>query len=153
MIRLATVVCFSLVLLVQKIVAQQPTTPPPAPPAGPSMTPTVLPVADSITVTVVLKHQQDKNMTEIRRKLEANGFWDLFPPKEARVISWNIVMGLGHVITLRLPANEIRALNLAIQNGAWGAYDTEIYMTYDYLPFWYEYMEKRAEVKDENEKN
>ena len=138
--------------LVSVVIAQKPTDPQAAP-QGPSMSPAALPVADSVTVTVVLKHQQDKNMTEIRRKLEANGFWDLFPPREAHVLSWNIVMGLGHVVMLRLPANDVRILNLAIQNGAWGAYDTEIYLTYDYMPIWEEYMERRAEAKDERDKN
>lgn len=31
-------------------------------------------------------------------------------------------MGLGHIITLQVPAGAF-GLNLAIENGAWGAYD------------------------------
>lgn len=104
---------------------------------------------DSLMVTVVLKHQQDKNLSEIRRILEAQGFWEVFPPSDARVVSWTIAMGLGHVVTLQLPAGAIRRLNLALENGAWGAFDTEVYMTYDYQPVWRDYIEKRADAKEE----
>lgn len=105
--------------------------------------------ADSVMVTVILKHQQDKNLPEIRRVLEAQGFWDMFPTEEARVLSWTIAMGYGHVIVLKVPAGAIRRLNLAIENGAWGAYNSEIYLSYDYKPVWQEYMEKREEAKDD----
>lgn len=117
---------------------------------GPSTAlPATVPKSDSVTVTVILKHQQDKNLPEIRRILEAQGFWDMFPPEDARVISWTIAMGLGHIITLELPANAVRRLNLALENGAWGAFDTQVYMTYDYRPVWKDYIEKRADAKEE----
>lgn len=133
----------------QLAVAQQPvTTPAPASP-GPPVEPTTIPTKDSVLVTLILKHQQDKNLQEIRRILEAQGFWDMFPPKEARIVSWTIAMGLGHVIVLQIPANAVRRLNLAIENGAWGAYDTEIYLSYDYRSIWEDYIEKREEAKDE----
>ena len=98
-------------------------------------------------VTIVLKHQQNKNLAEIRRVLEAQGFWDMFPPEDARVISWTLAIGLGHVITLQVPAGAIRRLNLAIENGAWGAYDSEIFLSYDYKSIWQEYVEKREDAK------
>jgi hypothetical protein len=118
---------------------------------GPTTSPSELATEDSVLVTVIFKHQQDKNLMEIRRKLEANGFWDLFPPKDARVISWNIVMGLGQVVTIKIPTGAVRNLNLSIQNGAWGAYDTEIYLSYDYMPIWTDYLEKRNESKDDKD--
>lgn len=105
--------------------------------------------ADSVTVTVILKHQQDKNLPEIRRVLEAQGFWDIFPPQDCRVVSWTMAMSLGHIITLKVPAGAIRRLNLAIENGAWGAYSSEIYITYDYMPIWQDYIEKREEAKED----
>ena len=105
--------------------------------------------SDSVLVTIILKHQQDKNLSEIRRILEQQNFWEMFPPKSARVISWTIAMGLGHVIVMELPASDVRTLNLAIQNGAWGAYDSEIYISYDYKPVWKDYIEKREEAKAE----
>ena len=116
---------------------------------GPPAVPAAIPTKDSVLVTVVLKHQQNKNLQEIRRVLEAQGFWDMFPPEDSRVVSWTLAMGLGHVIVLQLPANAIRRLNLAIENGAWGAYDSEIYLSYDYHSIWREYLEKREEARDD----
>jgi hypothetical protein len=118
--------------------------------AGPS-TSAQATVEDSVTITVILKHQQDKNLPEIRRILESQGFWDIFPPVDAKVVSWNIAMGLGHIIVLELPTGAIRRLNLAIENGAWGAYDSEIYLTYDYKEIWEDYIEKREEAKAERQ--
>ena len=123
--------------------AQQPSTQP----EGPSFTPPAPQHADSVMVTIILKHQQDKNLAEIRRILEAQGFWDMFPPEDARVVSWTLAMGVGHIITLQVPAGAVRRLNLAIENGAWGAYDSEIYLSYDYMPVWKDYIEKREDAK------
>ena len=127
--------------------AQQPTTPDASLP-GPSVNADAQ-KADSVMVTVILKHQQDKNLPEIRRVLEAQGFWDIFPPQDCRVVSWTMAMSLGHIITLKVPAGAIRRLNLAIENGAWGAYSSEIYITYDYMPIWQDYIEKREEAKED----
>jgi hypothetical protein len=133
-----------LLLAVATLHAQQP-----AAPEGPSTTAQAVVGADSILITVVLKHQQDKNLPEIRRILEAQGFWDIFPPQDARVVSWTLAMGLGHIITLQCPAGAIRRLNLALENGAWGAFDTEIYLTYDYKSVWEDYIERREEAKED----
>ena len=124
--------------------AQQPTIP-----EGPSTTANPVPEVDSVLVTVILKHQQDKNLPEIRRILESQGFWDIFPPQDVRVVSWTLAMGLGHIITLYVPAGAIRRLNLALENGAWGAFDTEIYLTYDYQAVWQDYIERREEAKED----
>ncbi len=125
----------------------QPTTPA-TPLPGPSMNAEAQ-KADSFMVTVILKHQQDKNLPEIRRVLEAQGFWDIFPPQDCRVVSWTMAMSLGHIITLKVPAGAVRRLNLAIENGAWGAYSSEIFITYDYMPIWQDYIEKREEAKED----
>ena len=124
--------------------AQQPTVP-----EGPSTTAAPVVQADSVLVTVILKHQQDKNLPEIRRILEAQGFWDIFPPEDVRVVTWTLAMGLGHIITLHVPAGAIRRLNLALENGAWGAFDTEIYLSYDYQSVWQDYIERREEAKED----
>jgi len=52
------------------------------------------------------------------------------------VVSWYVMMGIGQVVTLRFPAERLRDVNLAIEHGAWGAYRTEFYPTYDYKPVW-----------------
>lgn len=134
--------------------AQQPTDKKDTPPAvihssGPSTTPAGEIEVDSVTITVILKHQQDKNLPEIRRVLEAQGFWDIFPTSDSRVVSWTLAMGLGHIITIKIPAGAIRRLNLALENGAWGAFDTEIYITYDYMPIWQDYLDQKMEAKED----
>jgi len=91
---------------------------------------------DSVMITIFLKHQQDKSLKEIQKKQEENKLWEQFPPKEARVISWYVMMGIGQVVTVKIPAHALRALNLSIENGAWGAFNTEFYPTYDYMPVW-----------------
>ena len=42
------------------------------------------------------------------------------------------MMGIGQVVTLRVPAERLRDVNRAIEQTAWGAYRTEFYATYDY---------------------
>ncbi|MGI9372454.1 MAG: hypothetical protein ACR2OJ_08155 [Hyphomicrobiales bacterium] len=91
---------------------------------------------DSILLTIHLKHQQDKNLEEINAKLDAAGFWKKFPPEGSEVVSWYVMMGIGQVVTLKVPANKLRDVNLAIEQSAWGAFDTEFYPTYDFEPVW-----------------
>ncbi len=121
----------------------------PTAPEGPSTQAPVVTGVDSVLITVILKHQQDKNLPEIRRILEAQGFWDIFPPQDVKVVSWTLAMGLGHIITLQCPAGAIRRLNLALENGAWGAFDTEIYLTYDYQSVWLDYIERRTDARED----
>ena len=92
-------------------------------------------------LTVFLKHQQDKNLGEINAKLEATGFWKAFPPAGIEVASWYVMMGIGMVVTLRVPPARLREVNLALEKCAWGAFSTAFHPTYDYRPIW----EKRKE--------
>ena len=55
-----------------------------------------------------------------------------FPPPGVQVVSWYVMMGIGQVVTLRVPADKLREVNRAIENTAWGGYRTEFYPTYDY---------------------
>jgi hypothetical protein len=111
----------------------QPTAPPaavvlgqpqPTAPAAPQEKGTML-------LTVFLKHDQSKTLTEIKAHLEAKGFWQKFPPPGVEVVSWYVMMGIGQVVTLRFPAEKLRDVNLAIEQSAWGAYRTEFDPTYD----------------------
>jgi hypothetical protein len=106
---------------------------------------------DSLSVTVILKYQQDHTFAELRRQLEANGFWEAFPPADSRVVSWNVAVGLGHIVTLKMPATGVRRLYLSLANGAWGAFNSEVFMTYDYMSIWQDYIEKREDAKAERE--
>lgn len=135
--------------ILNETVAQQPAAKPEPASPGPPVEPKMIPIKDSVLVTVILKHQQGKNLQEIRRILEAQGFWDLFPPEDARVISWTLAMGLGHVVVLQVPVSAVRRLNLSLENGAWGAFDTEIYLSYDYKSLWEDYINKREEARDD----
>jgi hypothetical protein len=59
--------------------------------------------ADYVLVTVVLKHDQSRNLDEITKLLDEQGFWAKFPPDGIVVESWYVMMGLGHVAALRVP--------------------------------------------------
>ena len=89
---------------------------------------------DSILLTVFLKHQKDKNLGEINAKLDDTGFWKQFPPEGCEIVSWYVMMGVGQVVTLRVPAAKLRDVNLVIEKSAWGAFDTEFFPTYDFRP-------------------
>ncbi|MCC7245765.1 MAG: hypothetical protein IT269_08810 [Saprospiraceae bacterium] len=141
--KFLTCLAIALLFIVRQSAAQTPG-------AGPSTQANVL-QTDSVMVTVVLKHQQDKNLPEIRRILEAQGFWEMFPPQDARVVSWTLALNLGHIIVMQVPAGAVRRLNLAIENGAWGAYDSEIYLSYDYKGIWQDYIQKREEAKEDRQ--
>ena len=90
------------------------------------------PDAGAFLLTIFLKHDQSKNLGEIQAELKKAGFDEKFPPKGIEVVSWYVMMGIGQVVTLRVPAERLREVNLAIENGAWGAFRTEFYPTYDY---------------------
>ena len=98
---------------------------------------------DEILLTVMLKHQQDKNLSEINARLEQTGFWKAFPPDGVEVVSWYVMMGIGQVVTLKVPATRLRDVNLAIERNAWGAFSTEFYPTYDFRPVWEKLKEEK----------
>jgi hypothetical protein len=87
-------------------------------------------------LTIFLKHDQTKSLGEINRHLEKTGFWKKFPPAGTEVVSWYVMMGIGQVVTLKLPPEKLREVNLAIEENAWGAFKTEFYPTYDFKPIW-----------------
>jgi hypothetical protein len=93
-------------------------------------------VGGEMLLTIFLKHRQSMNLGEINRKLDETGFWKKFPPQGAEVASWYVMMGIGQVVTLKLPAAKLREVNLAIEQNAWGAFETEFYATYDFEPVW-----------------
>jgi hypothetical protein len=55
-----------------------------------------------------------------------------FPPDGLAVESWYVLMGLGHVVTVRVPPARLREFNRSIEAGAWKAFRSEIYATYDF---------------------
>jgi hypothetical protein len=87
---------------------------------------------NAVMLTIFLKHDQSRPLGELNAQLEKQGFYKAFPPAGVEVVSWNIVMGIGQVVTLRLPASRLREINRIFETTAWGAYHTEFYPTYDY---------------------
>jgi hypothetical protein len=94
---------------------------------------TAPPTADNaVMITVFLKHDQSRPLGELNAQLEKQGYYKAFPPAGVEVVSWYVVMGIGQVVTLRLPASRLREVNRVLEDKAWGAYHTEFYPTYDY---------------------
>ena len=87
---------------------------------------------DTFLLTIFLRHDESKPLPKINDELRAQGFFKAFPPPGIEVVSWYVMMGIGQVVTLRVPASRLREVNRAIENTAWGGYRTEFYPTYDY---------------------
>lgn len=91
------------------------------------------PTADNaVMITVLLKHDQSRPLGELNAQLDRQGYYKAFPPEGIEVVSWYVMMGIGQVVTLRLPASRLREVNRIFETTAWGAYRTEFYPTYDY---------------------
>lgn len=99
--------------------------------------------SSKVMITIFLKQFQENNLTDIQQELEQNGFYKLFPPDSVEIVTWYVMMGVGQVVTVRLSPARLRDLNLAIERGAWGAFSTEFYPTYDYLPIWKDIMKDK----------
>jgi len=87
---------------------------------------------NAVMITVFLKHDQSRPLSELNAQLDKQGYYKAFPPQGVEIVSWYIMMGIGQVVTLRLPASKLREVNRALENTAWGPYRTEFYPTYDY---------------------
>jgi len=87
---------------------------------------------NAILLTVFLRHDQSRPLAELNEQLAKQGFYKAFPPPGIEVVAWNVVMSIGQIITLRLPATRLREINRVLEDTAWGAYRTEFYPTYDY---------------------
>ncbi|WP_228693538.1 hypothetical protein [Lunatimonas sp.] len=110
------IICLGLFFAIQRVHAQEPVK------------------NDSIMITIFMKHHQDKNIDELTEIRERNGFTENFPPASARVMSWYVMMGIGQVVTVKIPASELRNLNISVERSVWGAFSTEFYPTYDLYP-------------------
>ena len=88
----------------------------------------------TILMTIFLKHDQSKNLEQIQGHLGKTGWWERFPPPGVEIVSWNVVMGIGQIVTLRLPPHLVNVVNVEIERCAWGVFATEFYPTYDFVP-------------------
>lgn len=89
---------------------------------------------ETILLTVFLKHDQSKNLEQIQAHLAETAWWERFPPEGVEIVSWNVVMGIGQIVTLRLPPRLLNLVNVEIERCAWGVFSTEFYPTYDFVP-------------------
>ena len=85
-----------------------------------------------------------KKLGQIQEELAASKFWTRFPPKGVGVHSWYVVMGIGMVVTLKVPPEKLREVNRTIEQTAWGTFRTEFFATYDFWPVVQRIKEKAA---------
>lgn len=90
--------------------------------------------ANRLLVTVILRHDQSKNLDEIMGYLRETGFYREFPPEGCELVSWVVAMSYGFIIQLRLEPSALRSLNRYIEEKAWGAFRYEVYPAYDFEP-------------------
>ncbi|MDB2437323.1 hypothetical protein N9W89_01290 [Hellea sp.] len=90
-----------------------------------------LPDSETMLLTVFLKHIQTMNNDERKLLTDKTGWSEMFPPEDVEIVDHYVMMGIGQVLVLKLPPEKLRAVNVAIERGAWGAYETEFYITYD----------------------
>lgn len=100
---------------------------------------------DQYLLTVFFKHNQTKNLDEIQALLRESGFWKDFPPQGMEIVSWYVMMGIGHVVTLKVPSSRLREINMIIEKKSWKAFSTEFYPTYDFEPFYQKFHEEALE--------
>ena len=86
-----------------------------------------------ILLTVFLKHDQSKVLGEFQTALDARDWWERFPPEGVEIVSWTVAMGLGQIVTLRLPPDRLQAVNVELERSAWGVFRTEVFVSYDFM--------------------
>ena len=92
--------------------------------------------AGSFLLTIFLRHDETKTLPEINEHLRQTGWYKTFPPPGVEIVSFYVLMGVGQVVTLRVPADKLREVNRVVETSAWGGYHTEFYPTYDYREAW-----------------
>lgn len=88
----------------------------------------------SLLLTVFLRHDQSQNLEQLQARLDEADWWHGFPPEGCEIVSWVVAMGIGQIVTLRLPAHRLAAVNVELERRAWGVFQTDFYPTYDFRP-------------------
>jgi hypothetical protein len=104
--------------------------------SAPPSTNAAVPQAGTFLLTIFLRHDESKTVDQINEHLKQTGWYDKFPPEGVEIVSWYVMMGIGQVVILRVPADKLRETNRVIEQSAWGGYRTEFYPTYDFKPVW-----------------
>ena len=87
--------------------------------AQPADAPRRTQAADAILLTVFLHHDQSKTLDEINKLEDEQGLYKVFPPPGTAVVSWHVVMGIGQIVTLEVPASKLREVNRSLEKAAW----------------------------------
>ncbi|GEJ44329.1 hypothetical protein CRS_09370 [Chryseobacterium sp. ON_d1] len=101
---------------------------------------------DSMMVTVILRHMQENPVDTIQARVMKQKFYQKLNKSHAHIISWNVVMGIGQIITLRFKPEYTREVNQVFESGAWGGFKTEFYPSYDFLPVYPVMLEKEKKM-------
>lgn len=89
---------------------------------------------ETMLLTVFLKHDQSNDLDTIQTRLKDKDWWERFPPDGVEIVSWTVAMGLGQIVTLRLPPSRLNAVNVELERSAWGIFETDCFPTYDFVP-------------------
>lgn len=89
---------------------------------------------DCMLLTVFLQHDQSQHLEQIQAGLDERDWWNGFPPEGCEIVSWVVAMGVGQIVTLRLPVRLLNTVNIELDRRAWGVLSTDYYPTYDFLP-------------------
>jgi hypothetical protein len=89
--------------------------------------------AEAILLTAFLKHDQSRNLTDSETAGGARPL-ESIPCRRDHGGKLVIMMGIGQVVTLEVPASKLRDVNGALEKTAWKAFRTEFYPTYDLYP-------------------
>ncbi|MGK2317098.1 hypothetical protein ACSJLP_06320 [Gordonia rhizosphera NBRC 16068] len=89
---------------------------------------------DTLLLTVILRHDQSQNLEQLQSRLDDSDWWHGFPPEGCEIVSWVVAMGIGQIVTLRLAADRLAAVNVELERRAWGTFQTDFYPTYDFVP-------------------
>lgn len=114
--------------------------------ADPADAPRRTQAPDSILLTIFLHHDQSKTLDEINKLEDEQGLYKVFPPPGTAVVSWHVVMGIGQIVTLEVPAGKLREVNRALEKSAWKAFRTEFFPAYDYYPVVREKLANKARL-------
>ncbi|MEN5307578.1 hypothetical protein ABE425_08695 [Chryseobacterium cucumeris] len=101
---------------------------------------------DSVMVTVILRHMQENPVDSIQTRVMKQKFYQKLNKSHTRIVSWNVVMGIGQIITLRFKPEYTREVNQVFESGAWGGFKTEFYPSYDFLPVYPVMLEKEKKL-------
>src|SRR3977135_1280404 len=90
--------------------------------------------AETMLLTIFLRHDQSTTPHTIQARLKAANWWDGFPPAGVEIVSWTVAMGFGQIVTLRLPGSKCVDVSVEPERSAWGVCRTECYPAYDFVP-------------------